>query len=115
MPKKVESDSETAEQDGILDFLEKKRSHVVKKRNAVNNRYQHDNDEDGFDHNSFIESMLSTFNDDKQSEIQKQIREEEDKLEQIKQLEQSKFNDNQYWADNILESQFDLDELMKDF
>ena len=59
--------------------------------------------------------MLSTFNDDKQSEIQKQIREEEDKLEQMKQLEQSKFNDNQYWADNILESQFDLDELMKDF
>jgi hypothetical protein len=66
IPKKVESDSETAEQDGILDFLEKKRSHhVVKKRNAINNRYQNDNDEDGFDHNSFIENMLSTFNDDK--------------------------------------------------
>jgi hypothetical protein len=69
IPKKIESDSETADQDGILDFLEKKRSHVVKKRNAVNNRYQNDNDDDGFDHNSFIENMLSTFNDDKQSEI----------------------------------------------
>ena len=33
----------------------------------------------------------------------------------MKQLEQSKFNDNQYWAENILESQFDIDELMKDF
>ena len=44
----------------------------MKKRNAVNNRYQNDNEDDGadgFDHNSFIESMLSTFNDDKQSEI----------------------------------------------
>ena len=97
VPKKVESESETG--DEVLDFLEKKRSHVVKKRNSVNNRYQNDNEEgdEDYDHGSFIESMLNNFNDDKQSEIQKQIREEEEKQEQIKEQERSKFNDNQFW------------------
>ena len=65
-PKRTESESENAE-DGILDFLEKKRSHVVKKRNAVNNRYQNENEEneEDYDHGLFIESMLNNFNDDK--------------------------------------------------
>ena len=65
----------------------------------MNNRYQNDNEEgdEDYDHGSFIESMLNNFNDDKQSEIQKQIREEEEKQEQIKEQERSKFNDNQFW------------------
>ena len=114
VPKKVESESETG--DEVLDFLEKKRSHVVKKRNSVNNRYQNDNDEgdEDYDHGSFIESMLNNFNDDKQNEIQKQIREEEEKQEQIKEQEKSKFNDNQFWQESNMENQYDLDELMKD-
>ena len=114
VPKKVESESETG--DEVLDFLEKKRSHVVKKRNSVNNRYQNDNDEgdEDYDHGSFIESMLNNFNDDKQNEIQKQIREEEEKQEQIKEQEKSKFNDNQFWQESSMENQYDLDELMKD-
>lgn len=114
VPKKVESESETG--DEVLDFLEKKRSHVVKKRNSVNNRYQNDNDEgdEDYDHGSFIESMLNNFNDDKQNEIQKQIREEEEKQEQIKEQERSKFNDNQFWQETSMENQYDLDELMKD-
>ena len=114
VPKKVESESETG--DEVLDFLEKKRSHVVKKRNSVNNRYQNDNDEgdEDYDHGSFIESMLNNFNDDKQNEILKQIREEEEKQEQIKEQEKSKFNDNQFWQESNMENQYDLDELMKD-
>lgn len=114
VPKKVESESETG--DEVLDFLEKKRSHVVKKRNSVNNRYHNDNDEgdEDYDHGSFIESMLNNFNDDKQNEIQKQIREEEEKQEQIKEQERSKFNDNQFWQETSMENQYDLDELMKD-
>lgn len=51
-----------------MDFLEKKRNHVIKKRgNAVNNRYQNDDDDqDGeeYDHSSFIESMLNNINND---------------------------------------------------
>ena len=114
VPKKVESESETG--DEVLDFLEKKRSHVVKKRNSVNNRYQNDNDEgdEDYDHGSFIESMLNNFNNESQNEIQKQIREEEEKQEQIKEQEKSKFNDNQFWQESSMENQYDLDELMKD-
>ena len=114
VPKKVESESETG--DEVLDFLEKKRSHVVKKRTSVNNRYQADNDDgdEDYDHGSFIESMLNNFNDDKQNEIQKQIREEEEKQELIKEQEKSKFNDNQFWQESSMENQYDLDELMKD-
>ena len=65
VPKRIDSDAETG--DEVLDFLEKKRSHVVKKRTAVNNRYHADQDEqdDDYDHGSFIESMLNNFNDDK--------------------------------------------------
>lgn len=90
--KKAESESENHEDgsmDGILDFLEKKRSHVVKKRNApISNRYQNENEEneEDFDNSSFIESMLNNLNDDsKQSEIQRQIKEEEEKQERLKQ------------------------------
>ena len=104
VPKKVESDQETG--DEVLDFLEKKRSHVTKKRpSMVNNRYQNDEEVDeNYDHGSFIESMLNNFNDDKQNEIQKQIREEEEKQEQLREQEKSKFNDNQYWEGNTLEN-----------
>ena len=114
VPKKVESESETG--DEVLDFLEKKRSHIVKKRNSVNNRYQNDNEQEDedYDHGSFIESMLNNFNDDKQNEIQKQIREEEEKQELVKEQEKSKFNDNQFWQESSMEGQYDLDELMKD-
>ena len=57
------------ESPGILDFLEKKRSPVVRKRAGATNRYSNDDDDDGeYDHGNFIESMLNTFNDEK-SEI----------------------------------------------
>jgi hypothetical protein len=58
--------------------------------------------------------MLNNFNDDKQNEIQKQIREEEEKQELVKEQEKSKFNDNQFWQESSMEGQYDLDELMKD-
>jgi hypothetical protein len=89
VPRKVESGSENGE-DERLNFLEKKRSHVVKKRNAVSSRYQNDNDDDDYDHGSFIENMLNNFNEqnqEQQKEIERQIREEEERQEHEKQLE----------------------------
>ena len=58
--------------------------------------------------------MLNTFSD-QQSQLQKQIKEEEEAQELEKQKEESKFNDNQFWnKSGGFEDQFDLDKLMED-
>ena len=112
---RADSDDKTTEESpGILDFLEKKRSPVIRKRTGPNNRYNNDDDDgDEYDHGNFIENMLNNFNDEK-NEIQRKIREEEERQEQLEQQEKSKFGDNQYWQGSTMENQYDIDDLLKD-
>jgi hypothetical protein len=51
---------------------------------------------------------------EEEKNLQRQIKEEQEQQELVKQKEQSKFGDNQFWADTSLDNQYDLDDLMKE-